>query len=245
MEPHAGMKTFSRLRRRPDSRLLKLLAALGIWLAAGPAMAGDITGTVSAQGIDSGGAEGGDSKYSSRKLKFAERIDYSAIHDFVVYIDQPPAKKAEPPKAEVEVVTQKDATFKPHVLPILVGTTVSWPNDDDILHNVFSISAPKEFDLDLYKKPVVKKVTFDKPGRVDVFCSIHKDMHCIILVLENPAYTVTNNRGHYQIPNVPAGTYRLKAWHECMPSVTKEVTVPESGEVKVDFTVGFGLHNKP
>ena len=206
------------------------------------AQAGDIVGTVTAKGVDTGGVVVDDSAYASRKLKLAEKIDYSAIREFVIYIDQSPTQKPEVPKEEVQVVTQKDATFRPHVLPILVGTTVKWPNDDEILHNVFSISAPKEFDLDLYKKPEVKRVTFDKPGRVDVFCSIHKDMHCVVLVLENPAFTVTNSKGHYALPKIPAGTYRLKAWHERMPSVAKEVIVPESGEVRADFTLGFGNH---
>ncbi|HTI72802.1 MAG TPA: carboxypeptidase regulatory-like domain-containing protein [Candidatus Limnocylindria bacterium] len=195
---------------------------------------------MTARGIEADAAGGDADKYASRKLKFAERVDYSQIHDFIVYIDQPPREKPAPPKEEVQVVTQKDATFKPHVLPVLVGTTVAWPNDDDILHNVFSISAAKEFDLDLYKKPVVKRVTFDKPGRVDVFCSIHKDMHCIIQVLENPQFVTTDSRGRYTLTNVPAGSWRLKAWHDRMPSVTREVTVPASGEVKVDLTLGFG-----
>ena len=55
--------------------------------------------------------------------------------------------------------------FSPHVLPIVMGTTVEWPNNDDILHNVFSVSDARPFDLDLYKAPVIKSVLFEKPGR--------------------------------------------------------------------------------
>lgn len=201
---------------------------------------GTITGTVRAKGrpeIEQG--DGG--KYASRKFKFAEKVDYEAMHDFIVYIDQPPAEKAEPPSKPIEIVTQKDATFSPHVLPILVGTTVRWPNQDEIAHNAFSISDAKQFDLGLYKKgEQAPPQTFDKSGRVDVFCSIHKDMHCILLVLQNPHFAVTDHKNHYSITNVPAGIYRVKAWHERLPGVVKtNVVVPAEGEVKVDFLLGF------
>jgi nanoRNase/pAp phosphatase (c-di-AMP/oligoRNAs hydrolase) len=62
-------------------------------------------------------------------------------------------------------------------------------------------------------------------------------MNCVILVLQNPFYAVTDKSGRFQIANVPAGTYRLKAWHERLPADIKEVVVPENGEVQVQFTL--------
>jgi plastocyanin len=218
---------------------MKPLPSLLICLLSTTAFAGDITGTVRAEGKEGvpSQTEGG-AKYDSRKFKFVERVDYSQLRDFVVYIDQPMAEKPKPPAKPLEVVTQKDATFKPHVLPIILGTTIDWPNQDDILHNVYSFSETKQFDLGLYKDEV-KKVTFDKSGRVDVFCSIHSKMHCVILVLENPHFATTDAKGAFTITNVPAGTYKLKAWHERLPSQVKEITVPESGSVKADFVLGI------
>jgi plastocyanin len=149
------------------------------------------------------------------------------------------------PAKPVQVVTtkkevsQKGATFNPHVLPIVVGTTVEWPNRDEIFHNVFSISEPNSFDLGLYKDPEVKTWKFDAVGRVDVFCSIHSSMNCIVLVLPNSYYSTTSKKGLYTITNVPAGTYKVKAWHERMPADIRQITVPENGEVKVDFTLGI------
>ena len=96
------------------------------------------------------------------------------------------------------------------------------------------------YNLGLYKNPDdPKKVTFDKPGRVDVFCSIHSSMSCVVLVLENPFFAITNDKGAYSITNVPAGVYKLKAWHERLPAQVREITVPETGEVHVDFTLGI------
>ena len=80
---------------------------------------------------------------------------------------------------------------------------------------------------------------FDKPGRVDVFCSIHTTMNCIVLVLETPHFAATDEHGRYTLSQVPAGTYKLKAWHERLPSQTKEVTVTDDGAVKIDFTLGI------
>jgi plastocyanin len=205
---------------------------------------GTITGSVRAHGKE--GLKQGESggKYDSRKYKFAERIDYAEVRDFVVYIEGVPGTNTAIPAKPLAVVTtrkinQKGAMFSPRVLPVVAGTTVEWPNQDQIFHNVFSISDAKPFDLGLYKHPEVKRVTFDKPGRVDAFCSIHKAMNCIILVVENPYFAATDRQGRYTIPNVPAGTYQLKAWHERLPSQVKEILVLESGEVRVDFTLGI------
>ena len=224
-----------------------LVIALAGGLAILPARAGSITGTVQAQGKAGTEADAAGGKYSSRKFKFVERVNYAELHDFVVYITGPLTNSALPKApagtAPQRVVTrrilQKEANFVPHVLPIQVGTTIEWPNQDDILHNVFSISDPKPFDLGLYKDPELKRVTFDKPGRVDVFCSIHTTMSCIILVLESPWFAATDDRGRYTINGVPPGVYQLRAWHERLPAQEREITVPETGEVRMDFQLGI------
>jgi plastocyanin len=218
-------------------KALRLILPL-LFVAALTARAGTIVGTVRAQGKQGADQGAGGGKYDSHKFKFVEKVDYDDLHDFIVYIDQPLAEKTAPPAAPMQMVVQKDASFSPHILPLLVGTTVEWPNRDDIYHNAFSMSEAKPFDLGMYKDKT-KSLTFDKPGRVDVFCSIHKDMHCVILVLENPYFASTDTRGSYRITGVPAGTYKLHAWHERMPGQTKEVVVPVDGEVQADFTLGI------
>ncbi|MGN6552212.1 MAG: plastocyanin/azurin family copper-binding protein [Verrucomicrobiota bacterium] len=206
--------------------------------------AGTITGTVRAEGKREAEQTASDGKYDSRKYKFAERVNYAELQDFVVYIDGDLGQKSAPPEKPLTVdtrrIAQKGATFSPHVLPVVAGTTVEWPNNDEIFHNVFSMSEVKPFDLDLYKGlPPDKHVTFDKTGRVDVFCSIHAKMHCVVLVLQNPYFAAVDPSGNYSITNVPAGTYKLKAWHERLPAQSREITVPEKGELKVDFVLGI------
>jgi hypothetical protein len=77
-------------------------------------------------------------------------------------------------------------------------------------------------------------------GRVDVFCAIHSKMHCIVLVLPNAFFARADAKGRFVIKDVPAGTYKLRAWHERFPSQVREIVVPADGEVRVDFTLGVG-----
>ncbi len=221
-----------------------IFSAIIFCLTAITALGGTITGNVSAQGKTIADDTNAGGAYASRKYKFVEKMDYAAMHDFVVYVEGAVGTNNAPPTNSAQVATtrvaQEGAMFSPHVLPIMVGTTVEWPNKDTIYHNVFSVSEAKSFDLDLYKgNPSDKRVTFDKPGRVDVFCSIHKDMNCIVLVLENPYFASTDEKGNYKIQNVPPGKYKLKAWHERLPADEREIIVPPNGEVKADFVLGI------
>lgn len=207
-----------------------------------PAGAGTISGTVTARGPVSPGGEGAGGSYGSRRYKFVERIDYDALVDFVVNVEQLVSPPANPPPMRI---VQRDAVFEPHVLPVVVGTSVLWPNEDDIFHNVFSMTDAQDFNLGYYKRERVPEVRFDKLGRVDVFCAIHTNMHCIILVLPNPYFALVDAHRRYVIRGVPAGTYRVRAWHERLPGQVKEVTVPAEGEVKLDFTLGVAELPKP
>jgi plastocyanin len=218
-----------------------LATCLGL-LTVSPAWSGTISGIIRAAppAGTAGSADGG--AYESRRYKYVEKIDYDRLRDFVVYIDQPMAEFPVAASAQTVKTTQRDANFDPHVLPIMVGTAVRWPNEDDIFHNVFSMAEGNEFDLGFYKKEKVPvpEVVFNKVGKVDVFCAIHTKMHCIILVLPNPFFAAADEKGRFTIKNVPAGTYKVKGWHERLPSLTKDVVVPADGEVKVDFVLGVG-----
>jgi plastocyanin len=242
----------SHLRQhRPSSRIRYALRdaviafACAAQLALQPACGGTITGTVHAEGkadADSGGAAGG--AYASRKYSFVQTLDYSTLKDFIVYVDDLTLTNTVAPTNVTAVTTskvaQKRAEFFPHVLPVLAGSTVEWPNNDEIFHNVFSMSEATPFDLGLYKgNPPEKRVAFDQPGKVDVFCSIHANMHCIVLVMANPYFAATDSEGRYRIENIPPGKYKLKAWHERLPAAVEEIVVPTNGEVKINFTLGI------
>jgi len=225
-------------------RLLLVTVLGGATAAAG--WAGTLSGTVRGAPPASAPESAGGGAYESRRYKYVEKINYEELRDFVVSLDQAVPELAPGGAASQTVkTTQKDANFEPHVLPVVVGTTVRWPNEDDIFHNVFSMSEAKEFDLGYYKKEKVPEVTFDRVGRVDVFCAIHTKMHCIILVLPSPYFARADDKGRFVIRNIPAGTYKVRAWHERLPAQTKEIVVPAEGEVKVDFVLGVGARPQP
>jgi plastocyanin len=223
-------------------KTLRLIGALFVAALLTAAHAGTIAGTVEAVPPTPPAGEGAAGSYASRRYKFVDKLDYEHLTDFVIYIDQlvAPAAGAEPLK-----VVQRDATFEPHVLPVVVGTTVRWPNEDDIFHNVFSMTETQDFNLGFYKKEKVPEVRFDRLGRVDIFCAIHTNMHGIILVLPNPYFAVADAKRRFVIKNVPAGTYHVKAWHERLPATVRDVVVPAEGEVKINFVLGVAELPKP
>jgi hypothetical protein len=127
------------------------------------------------------------------------------------------------------VISQRGRRFAPRVLPILRRTTVDFPNDDKIFHNVFSVSEAAKFDLGIYDPGKKVSITFDKPGIVPIFCNIHPEMRCTIIVAENPYYCMTDEDGTYVITGVPDGAYRLLTWNEYGAASSDPIEV-RSGE---------------
>lgn len=135
-------------------------------------------------------------------------------HDgVVVFLDEleHPTRFSVP--TEHAAIRQKNKSFAPEILPIVVGTTVDFPNDDTIFHNVFSLSKAKPFDLGIYVQGTSKSVTFSQPGLVKVYCNIHPQMIAYILVLSNPHFTMTDQQGRFVLPDVPLGTVRVRSWY--------------------------------
>jgi hypothetical protein len=125
--------------------------------------------------------------------------------------------------------------FRPLVLPVLAGTTVDFPNNDNLFHNVFSYSQPREFDLGRYPRGQRRSVRFDRTGVVNVYCDIHSYMYATILVLENPFFTVPDEEGSYSIEHVPPGSYKLVFWYGRKKVSSKSVTVDENKTTVVNL----------
>lgn len=148
---------------------------------------------------------------------------YTLPEKAVVYVESVPGTYT-PPRNH-PTLDQRDMVFRPLVLPILVGTTVDFPNSDPLFHNVFSLSEPKEFDLGRYAQGQHRSVTFDKEGVVSVYCEIHSYMFATILVLQNPFFSLPNSDGDFEIGGVPPGTYQLDFWYGRKKVDSKSITV--------------------
>ncbi len=119
-------------------------------------------------------------------------------------------------------LAQRNKAFSPHLLAIPVGSTVGFPNEDLIFHNVFSLG---KFDLGLYRNGESKSQTFASPATYRVFCNIHPQMAAVILVLPTSYITEVDAGGSYRL-DLPAGRYRITAWSErAQQTSTMEVTV--------------------
>jgi plastocyanin len=117
-------------------------------------------------------------------------------------------------KARHAEMIQKDKTFVPHVLAIMVGTTVDFPNYDPIFHNAFSNYDGQIFDIGLYPPGTTRSIVFHREGVVRVFCNIHPTMSAVIVVLKSPYFAVSEKTGAVELTNLPAGSYRLHVFHE-------------------------------
>jgi plastocyanin len=132
----------------------------------------------------------------------------------IVYVKEGGPKTHYPPPVQPAIVDQRDKTFVPRILAVLAGTKVAFKNSDGVLHNVYSRSHTKTFDLGAYPRDESRSALFDEPGRVDVFCAIHTNMHAVILVLDNPYFAMTDARGYFEIRGVSPGSHTIQVWSE-------------------------------
>jgi plastocyanin len=176
-------------------RRFGLLPAL--LLAAAPALGAELSGTV---------------RVADRPAQYA-----------VVWLEASNAT-ASAPQHKV-VVDQRNLAFFPQVLAIRVGTTVEFPNNDKVFHNVFSWRDGKKFDLGMYPKGAVKRIVFDKPGLARLFCNIHPNMAAYVMAVDSPYFAVSNEKGAFAIADVPPGTYTYHAWRPGGQPLTGSISV--------------------
>jgi plastocyanin len=190
-----------------------LAAALGVALAAQAAAGGELRGRVA---LD---------------LPGARLADFGPV---VVYLE---GRDGERLRGEGPALRQRGAQFTPGFLAVAAGEPVAMPNDDDIFHNVFSFSAPNDFDLGLYPGGESREIRFEHPGVVKVYCSIHEAMSATIFVAPTRWFAVADSEGRYAIPGVPPARYRLKTWAAKLPESVREVQVG-AGVTSVDVRLG-------
>ncbi len=146
--------------------------------------------------------------------------------------------KATPPSTPFEMTTVKKE-FLPRVLAVPAGSRVRFPNQDPILHNVFSVSGENRFDLGLYKQGEAKEARLVQAGIVNVFCNVHHSMVAYIAVLDTPFHTSAEADGSFVLQGLPAGPGTLTVWQERTEPKSVALTLPHAGgpvEVRLDIS---------
>ncbi len=157
--------------------------------------------------------------------------------DVIVYI----VGFTEPASDRVTTVAQKGRKFVPDLVAITVNERVEFPNFDPYLHNVFSQSGPRKFDLGSFKGGESKEKQFPMPGVVDVYCNIHPEMAATILVLPNRHHTLVGTTGHYELEGVPPGDWTVFAYtRRATKPTSAKVTVTAGADTTVDLEIMRG-----
>lgn len=171
---------------------------------------------------------------------------FSQADRMVVFVETVPAAKIKSSK-QIARLSQRGQKFRPTVLPVVQHSQIDMTNDDFVVHNIYSNSETKRFNLEEQtawqegaKQPSPSDLpnpvlTFEKPGMVDLHCNIHPKMAGMVLVLQNPFFAKPDEEGKFQIANVPAGTYTVKLYEMDQPMKSATVTVKAKGSVKVSF----------
>ena len=149
----------------------------------------------------------------------------SDVRQAVVYFEPAGSPSVRAPETPFEMVTKRKA-FAPRVLVVPKGSRVRFPNQDPILHNVFSVSSPNQFDLGLYRQGPGKEKRFEEPGLVRVFCNVHHDMVAYVLVLGTSYYVSPDAQGEFVLTGLPRGAGKLTVWHEQADPWTVDVELP-------------------
>ncbi len=134
-------------------------------------------------------------------------------------------------------IAQRDEQFFPHVVAVSVGSSVEFPNEDTIFHNVFSLSRPATFDLGRYPSGTSRGQTFQKPGIVKVYCQIHSHMSAVVRVFDHGWFTIPGDNGTFALDGVPPGSYTLVAWHERIGERRDRITIRAGATTEITFTL--------
>ncbi len=158
--------------------------------------------------------------------------------DAVVWVQQAAGTFKAP--AQPVSMDQRKMQFLPHVLPVVLGTTVRFLNSDPTPHNVFSPDFEK-YNLGTWPKDQSKDHTFATcakfPCAYTQLCRVHPEMEGFVVVLPNTYFAVSDKEGHFQIADVPAGQYTVAVWHPKLKAQPKPVTVEAGKPATVDFSL--------
>ncbi len=141
----------------------------------------------------------------------------------------------EPPKEPV-VITQKGCLYQPRVLAVQANQPIEVVNDDPTAHNIHPTPTNnREWNKAELPGAKVEEAFAREEIAIPVKCNIHPWMRGYIAVLKNPYFAVTKADGSFDLPQLPPGTYTIKAWHEKLGTSTQTITVVSNQTKEISF----------
>lgn len=173
---------------------------------------------------------GGKVKEESRIVNAANR----GLKNVVVAVEGVPVEK--PAAPGVLQVANQGCAFVPHVAAVVAGTTLEVPNSDPVQHTTHGYDVQGSFfNVSIAPGAPPIRRPLRRPGVVQLQCDIHKWMRAWIIVHPTPHFAVSDADGRFEIPELPAGTYTVKAWHEDLGTRTASVTVEAEKSASLEF----------
>ncbi len=172
--------------------------------------------------------------YPSRRVTLSPQRAASELENVVVFVRR--ARPEQPAPARVEI-RQVNEEFVPHLVTVTTGSTVEFPNDDLVFHNVFSLSSAATFDLGRYPQRTSKARTFSKPGIVKVFCHLHSHMSAIVRVFDHPYFARLDGNGRFTIDGLEPGRHEVVAWHERVGEAKGSLVVAAGETTEASFSL--------
>lgn len=145
------------------------------------------------------------------------------VRDAVVELNSAAASKGRITFPWRMAMAQKNQAFVPGTLVVAKGSTVAFPNLDQVRHSIYSFSKPAKFTIDLYGRDQTRSQPFPIAGAVSLGCSIHDDMRGYIRVVDTPHAGKTDANGYITLSGVPSGSAKLIVWHPALRAPGNEL----------------------
>jgi hypothetical protein len=170
------------------------------------------------------------------------RASEGRLLDVIVFIDNISEGKAFAPQVETVVLDQKDCRFAPLIQVVQDGGSLVLANRDPVLHNAQAyeiIHSARRQVMNVLQEagadPVVATVRVTRGYSIRIGCNAHEFMHAWLFVARNPYYSLVDERGDFRIDDLPAGHYRLRAWHPRLGLREVAATVSAGRDSRVTF----------
>ena len=228
-----------------------LALALSSFLHGGSVAAAQEAGTTAASGRITGRVTVPVTKVKKRALRgsaYRNRLSGAAARTTksstsasplaeVIISAHPQVSAPMPEVAATPRIDQRDVRFVPRVLPVIVGSTVEFVNEDKVYHNVFSLTPGARFDIGRKARGVVHEQKIDALGPIELFCDIHPQMSATILSLDTPYFTRPDSSGAYVLDGLPTGEYEIRVFHPDFAGQTAILPLPAGAESRRDFVL--------